>query len=119
MKRIWPFLHQLDVDSNIFKLYPGLDSYAELFMASVDRRFRGQGLATEMYEGAISFLRSRGFRLVKSCFTSPFTQSIGRKFGFRELARRHFRDYRDANGEIVFTEAGEKDEAVVGALQLY
>jgi len=74
MKKIWPFLHQLDEDSNIFKFYPDLDCYADIFMASVDRRYRGQGLATEMYESAVPFLKARGIRLVKSCFTSPFTQ---------------------------------------------
>lgn len=119
MKKIWPFLHKLDEDSNIFKLYPDLDCYVELFMASVDRRFRGQGLATEMYEGAVHFLKARGFRLVKSCFTSPFTQRIGKNLGFRELTRRYFRDYLDENGKVVFTNAGEKDEAVVGALELF
>ncbi|ODM95770.1 Dopamine N-acetyltransferase [Orchesella cincta] len=118
MKKIWPFLHQLDENSNIFKLYPDMDSYVELFMASVDRRFRGQGLATEMYESAIPFLKDRGFRLVKSCFTSPFTHRIGKKLGFRELTRRFFRDYRDESGEVVFTNAEDKDEAVVGALEL-
>lgn len=118
MKKIWPFLHQLDEDSNIFKLYPDLDCYADIFMASVDRRYRGQGLATEMYESAVPFLKARGIKLVKSCFTSPFTQRIGKNLGFRELARRHFRDYRDENGDVVFTNAGESDEAVVGALEL-
>lgn len=74
MCKIMPFLDKVDEEAGIFSHYPDLDEYAELFMASVHPEFRGQGLAGEMYRGAIRLLQARGLKLLKSCFTSPFTR---------------------------------------------
>jgi GNAT superfamily N-acetyltransferase len=119
MSRIMPFLHGLDEKAAIFNHYPGVDQYAELFMASVHPDFRGQGLAGEMYRGAIRLLQAKGFKLLKSCFTSPFTQKVGEKMGFRELARARFKDHTDPDGgEPVFPDAKDHEIATIGVLEI-
>jgi len=118
MKKIMPFLAIVDATAAIFDHYPEVNEYAELFMASVHPDFRGQGLAGEMYRGAIRNLQSKGFQLLKSCFTSPFTKKIGEKMGFRELARAKFNEYQDENGELVFPSAENDEVAVIGVLEI-
>lgn len=118
MNKIMPFLHQLDESAGIFSAYPEVQEYAELFMASVHPDFRGQGLAGEMYRGCIRLLQAKGFKLLKSCFTSPYTQKVGEKMGFRELSKKRFIDYRNENGELVFPDAGDDATATVGVLEI-
>lgn len=63
------FLTKATIQANIFDKYPDVDELADFFMASVDGEFRGQGLATEMYERAIKLFKAKGIRLCKSVLT--------------------------------------------------
>ena len=76
-----------------------MDHYAELLIASVDPEFRERGLATEMYRRTFNLLRSKGYKITESNFTSPITRKVATKFGFEELVRRYFKDYKDENGK--------------------
>lgn len=87
-------------------------------MASVDKTYRGQGIASEMYKVTIPLLKGRGYKLVKSTFTSPYTQKISQKMGFKELARAYFNQYKDSSGQLRFPNAKDDECAVVGVLEL-
>jgi len=102
---------------NIFDRY-GVDHYAELLIASVDPEFRERGLATEMYRRTLTLLRSRGYPVAESCFTSPITRKVAAKFGFEELVRRYFKDFEDVNGAKFIDNAGEDQFAALMAISL-
>lgn len=111
------FLDTLDEKAAIFNHYPELDEYAELFMASVHSDFRGQGLAGEMYRGAVRLVQGKGLKLMKSCFTSPYTRIIGKKLGFRELAQKSFNE-EDEDGKPTFPNSKPEEVAVIAVLEI-
>jgi len=121
MKQILPFLELLDEKGKVFDHYPELDCYAELFMISIEKEFRGCGLACKSYQLVADILKARGVKLLKSSFTNPYTQRIATKLGYRELARVYNRDYKDKNGDIVWPHV-EDDfpdySAIVGVLEI-
>ncbi|CAG7833343.1 unnamed protein product [Allacma fusca] len=105
---IFNFLDSAQKTINIFEEY-GLDEYADFAMASVAREFRGEGLATELYERSLKLLRHLGFKLVKSTFTSPYTRKIGTKYGFEELARKYFRELQNTRGDYLCPNADDNE----------
>jgi len=92
---------------NIFDIY-GVDQYADLTVASVDPQFRGLGLATEMYKRTLELLKSKRIPVAKSSFSSPYTRKIAQKFGFEQIRRDYFKDFRDENGEKFFHNADDQ-----------
>ncbi len=118
MRKIMPFLDKVAEAAGIFREYPNIDQYAEIFMVSVSSEYRGQGLAGAMYEGAIRLLQGKGFKVLKSCFTSPYTARIGQKMGFKELAKAKFNEYKDETGEIIFPDARDDEVASIGVLEI-
>jgi GNAT superfamily N-acetyltransferase len=110
-------MKKLERESKLLETY-GVAFYAEFFMSSVDPKWRGQGLATEMYERSVSLLRAQGFPLVKSSFTSPITRKIATKMGFKELARLYLLDETDEFGLPAFPNASPAQFVANMALQL-
>jgi len=86
------------------------DFCADVFITSVTPKYRGRGLATEIYNRLIPFLRAKGFPVLRSSFTSPATRAIGKKFGFTEIGRFYFKDAVDENGVKYFPNAGNGQE---------
>jgi len=88
----------VNTESRIYERY-GIDSYINFYTACVDPKYRGQGLATEMYERALAFIKSNEkFTIIKSNLTSPYTRRICHKFGFTELSRAYYNDFKDEHG---------------------
>jgi len=100
-------------ESRIYEQY-GVEFFINFYTACVDPIYRGQGLATEMYVRALRFVKSfKAFSsaVVKSNLTSPYTRKICTKFGFTELARAYYNDFRDENGKLLLN--GRKDDEFV------
>lgn len=83
-----------------------VESYAEFFVASTHPDYRNRGLAMEMYQRSLKFLKAQGFQLVECIFTSSSTRRTASKLGFEEIARIYYKDVVDENGEPIF----RKDE---------
>ncbi|CAL8092428.1 unnamed protein product [Orchesella dallaii] len=111
-------LIKLTEEANVFGKYPEITHFAEFFMVSVDRDFRGHGLASEIYERSFNMLTALKFPLIKCVFSSPYTQRIARKRGFIELGRLYFQDCKDDNGERPFPNATEDEYAVLMVKEL-
>jgi len=93
----------------------GIDHYGDFFFVSVDRAYRGHGLAQEIYQRAIKMLKAQGVPAVQSIFSNPASQAIVRKLGFTELARLKMKDYKKSDGSVLFPQATDDDVAIVMA----
>lgn len=111
-------LVQLTDEAKIFEKYPNIDHYAEFFMVSVGRDYRGHGLASEIYERAFNMLTSMKFPLIKCVFSSPYTQKIARKRGFEELGKIDFQDWKDENGQRYYPNATPDECAILMVKEL-
>jgi ribosomal protein S18 acetylase RimI-like enzyme len=94
-----------------------VESYGDFLFVSVDRNFRGQGLATEMYQRAIDVLKAERCPAAQSIFTSPHSQRIARNLGFKELSRMKLKDYKTPEGDSLFPNATDDEVAIVMALK--
>jgi len=106
-------LMKLSDDAKIFERYPELDQYTEFVMVSVDKEYRGFGLATEIYDRAFKMLNSMNFPLIKCVFSSPYTQKIARKRGFYEIGKINFLDWKDENNQRHYPNATEDECAIL------
>lgn len=85
---------------NLFEKY-GITRYADMFGLCVNPKFREMGLATEMYKRGLSYLKARGFEIVKCGFISPYSRKAGLKHGYKEFTRRYFHECKDSQGNIL------------------
>jgi len=109
-KKIFSVLSKADeVSAQAFRNNFDADNYAEIFITSVDSKFGGKGLATEMYHRTLEYLKAKGFKAVKSGFSSPGTRAIGEKLGFSEIGRLYFKTHVNEKGEKTFPTAGDED----------
>jgi len=73
-----------------------VDAVAWNFIASTAKKFRGQGLASEMYRRMVILLREENFKLTFSVFTSPYSRRCAEKLGFQETARIELESVKDS-----------------------
>ncbi|CAG7829192.1 unnamed protein product [Allacma fusca] len=111
------FLGSVEKQVDLFDTF-GVEEYADLHFASIDKDFRGQGLASEMYNRAISLLKGLNFKLAKSSFTSPFTRKISTKLGFEQIAIKYFREIEDENGTYPYSHLPNDEFVSVRILRL-
>ncbi|CAL8134424.1 unnamed protein product [Orchesella dallaii] len=106
-------LMKLSEDAKVFERFPEIEHYADFFMVSVGRDYRGYGLASEIYDRTYKMLQAMKVPLIKCVFTSPYTQRIARKTGFEEVARMKISDWKyEDNGELCAPNAGEDEVAI-------
>jgi len=96
----------------------GVDAVGWNFMASTAKKFRGQGLASEMYRRMVILLREENFKLAFSVFTSPFSRRCAEKLGFRETARIELESVKDENGKKLLPNSGKDDFVSLMVLEL-
>lgn len=111
-------LIKLTEDAKLFDKFPDMKHYADFFLVSVGRNYRGYGLATEIYDRAFKMLTAMNFPLIKCVFSSPYTQKIARKRGFQEMGKINFLDCKNEQGELCFPNANEDECAILMIKQL-
>lgn len=99
------FLTKASVQADIFSVYPDVDAFADFFMTATAPQFRGQGLATEMYNRAILLFQANGIQLCKSVLTSPWTRKACKNLNFTEHVKLLLQDYKDQDGKQFFPDA--------------
>lgn len=104
---------KLTEDANVFEKHQEISEYADFFMVSVDRDFRGSGLATELYDRTFKMLRAMKMTLIKCIFTSPYSQKIAWNRHFQEVCRMKFLDWKDDNGKQHYPDATEEEVAIL------
>lgn len=91
----------LKKEANFFERF-GVDEAISFVAASIEKKFRGQGLVTEMYRRSLVLLRARGFKYVQGVLTSPYTRKTLFNLGFTELAKIYFKDFKTEDGQQLF-----------------
>ncbi|CAL8134422.1 unnamed protein product [Orchesella dallaii] len=104
--------------ADIFQRYPEIDHYADFILVSVDKEYRGCGLASEIYERAYKMLKAMKIPLIKCIFTNPYTEKIAVKTGFQEVARIRIQDWKYDDGKPCAPNATDEDWVVVMVKEL-
>lgn len=112
-----PSFEELLTQGNLCERY-GVNQYGDFLFMSVDKEFRGQGLAQEMYKRCFQLLQSMNIKLAESVFTNPISQKIARDLGFVEVYRKRLLDYRAEDGRQVLPNASEDEVAILMAKEL-
>jgi len=115
--KILTIMNKLNREAQIETTF-NVDSHAEFFMSSVEQKYRGQNLASELYNRSLTLLKSKGIPLVKSSFASPITRKIANKLGFEELTRLYLLDEDGEDGKPLFENASPDQFAAIMALRL-
>lgn len=117
LQKMIPFILHLQEDGKVFETL-GVDEIATLVSVSVEREFRRQGLAAEMYKRSLAMLKAKGYVAVEGYFSSPYARKIGNKMGFHQLAVSYIGQYENSEGELVFPDAKPDDFVALLTLKL-
>lgn len=117
LQKMIPFILHLQEEGKVFESV-GVDEIATLVSVSVEREFRRQGLATEMYKRTVALLKAKGYVAVEGYFSSPYARKIATKLGFQQLAVSYIGQYENAEGELLFPEAKSDDFVSLMTLKL-
>jgi len=90
-----------------------VETFIDLFMVSVGREYRNQGLASEMYRRAFLLYKAEGYSAAKCIFTSPYSQRIARKRGFEEFYAMALKDFKDDEGNLILPGAVDTDDTAI------
>lgn len=69
--------------AHVYERY-GVDRYLNAMGLSVDPKYRGRGIATELLRARIPLCKAMGLKLTSTCFTGPESQAAAKKAGFKE-----------------------------------
>lgn len=99
--KIYSLLGQVGQDSNVFARFPDCDKAMTVKIISVNRAFRGQGIAKELMNKTRDMARDLGCGFITVDCTSHFTALALKKLGFELHYSLKYSDYKE-NGEAVF-----------------
>ncbi|CAG7824551.1 unnamed protein product [Allacma fusca] len=114
---ILTILGMVEDKANIYEEF-NIDRYADWFLVSVDKKYRGRRLAQELYKRSINLAKEKGLPLVKCIFSSPYSRKAGANLGFQELGSVRGTEAVDENGEKIFPNVSPDQVVVLGVLTL-
>lgn len=101
-RRIFDLLYGVNRDLDLFTQH-GVDRIFECRILSVDKRFRGRGLARELLRRSEQTARDAGFKLLKEDATGLFSQRVAESLGLETVHQVRYSDYTAKDtGEVVF-----------------
>jgi len=109
-----PVRHFLSSIENKFDIYEkyGIGQYGEVFIASVSRNYRGQGLATELYRRSFSIFRKNGDKFIKCLVTNPGTRKVVASLKFEELGSWKFSEATDEDGNLLIPDMAGREDGI-------
>ncbi|KAJ8968896.1 hypothetical protein NQ317_008833 [Molorchus minor] len=100
-QRIFGLLNTVNHELDLFGKY-NVDKIFDLRILSVDSRYRGKGIAKELFARSELIAEEHGFRLMKVDATSLFTQKISESFGLTVEKSVKYGEYTDENGKKIY-----------------
>lgn len=91
----------IDSKYDAFQRYPDIDCYIDGKIWSVDPRYRGHGIAGQLTEKTLEYMRENHFQIYQVLCTSHFSARVCEKMNFTEVFSLSFTEYLDENGEQV------------------
>ncbi|CAG9823042.1 unnamed protein product [Phaedon cochleariae] len=100
-QRIFGLLNTTNKELDLFSKY-GVDKIFDLRILSVDNKYRGRGLAKELFARSELIAEENDFKLLKVDATSLFTQRICESFGLTVEKTVRYHDFHDENGRKIY-----------------
>ncbi|KAK7861701.1 hypothetical protein R5R35_012444 [Gryllus longicercus] len=97
-RRIFSLLYGANLQLDLFGAH-GVDRVFECRILSVDRRWRGKGLACALLRRSEAIARQHGFKVLKEDATGLFSQRVAERCGLRAVA------------QVRYVDAAARDEA--------
>jgi len=108
-KKMYDYMTSMAAKCDIFKRYPEIDKYADLFGISINPEYRQQGIATETYRRCLILLKKRGFQVVRCGFISRFSRRAAYKFGCFQVVKEMCTEARAHDGSLLNPNADPED----------
>uniref|UniRef100_A0A182J1P0 N-acetyltransferase domain-containing protein n=1 Tax=Anopheles atroparvus TaxID=41427 RepID=A0A182J1P0_ANOAO len=86
---------------NLFERY-GVDKYLTAYGLSVNNRYRGRGIATEILKARVPICRAFGLRLTSTNFTAIGSQIPATKIGFKTDLEMRYDEFVKVNPTYTF-----------------
>nr|CAH7738114.1 unnamed protein product [Callosobruchus chinensis] len=99
--RIFGLLNNVNKEVDLFSKY-NVDRIFDLRILSVDARFRGRGVAKELFSRSEILAEEYGFKLMKVDATSLFTQKVCESFGLKVVKSVRYGDFKDDDGKKIY-----------------
>ncbi|XP_037049914.1 dopamine N-acetyltransferase [Bradysia coprophila] len=100
-KKIFRLLYDQNLKLNLFHRF-NVDKIFEIRILSVDAKFRGQGLAKELWRRSEVMATECNFQLMKADATGLFSQKVSISFGFSPCLELSYNTYTDKQGDPIF-----------------
>lgn len=95
---IFGLLFQTNKEIDLFTKYC-VDAVFELRILSVNGKYRGQGIAKELFQRSELIAEEYGFKLMKVDATSKFSQRCAENLGMKTEKAIRYEDIKDGNGK--------------------
>ncbi|XP_055376448.1 arylalkylamine N-acetyltransferase 1-like isoform X2 [Condylostylus longicornis] len=99
-KIIMSLMDYIDSKFNIFDLYPNADTILDGKIVSVDDEYRGCGIAGQLTEATLDYLKQNNIPVMHVMCSSHFSARVMEKLGFHEVYSLDYNDFL-INGEVV------------------
>lgn len=102
-KKIMGLMDLIDTKFDLFALYPEIESFVDGKILSVDPQYRGLGIAGQLTDKTIEFMREQQIQIFHILCTSHFSARVCEKMDFEEVFQLQFTEYLDADGNQVLS----------------
>ncbi|CAH0559958.1 unnamed protein product [Brassicogethes aeneus] len=99
--RIFGLLNNVNKSLDLYSKY-NVEEIFDIRILSVDTRYRGKGLAKELFHRSGLLAAEKGFKLLKTDATSLFTQKVAESDGYTVAKSVKYGDYKDENGKQIY-----------------
>lgn len=99
--RMWRMVYDIAVAANAFERY-GVDKIMQSMVLSVDGKYRGKGLGTQLYAENMKLAKDLGYKVYVCDCTSLFSAKACLKLGFETIFEIAYSDYKNDKGVQIF-----------------
>lgn len=115
--KIARFLADVELHAKVFDRYD-VPKALYLNILGVDSSVRRQGLGRRLVGGLMEVARSKGYPLLVTTCTSHYSARVMAALGLEVVYTQSYADFKDAQGNVVFTPQAPHTEASVMAIPL-
>lgn len=84
VQTVFDFLEYTSKVTDIYTSY-NIDQYLAAYGLCVNRKYRGQGIATEMLKARIPYMKKMGLSVTGTAFTAIGSQVAAKKAGYEDF----------------------------------
>ncbi|XP_017778189.1 PREDICTED: uncharacterized protein LOC108563894 [Nicrophorus vespilloides] len=101
-KQIFGLLYNTNQELDLFAKY-NLEKIFELRILSVNSKYRGKGIAKELFLRSEILAEESGFKLMKVDATSRFSQRVAESLGMSTAKAVKYSEFKDEKGQSIYS----------------